>query len=73
MCIQNQIGTYFGSGLYRLEVDYLLQNEFAKTSEDILWRRTKLGLYLDTPQQDQLRAYIVEQRNNSITLTKGKG
>ena len=29
---------------YEKEVEYLIEQEWAKTGEDILWRRTKLGL-----------------------------
>ncbi|TLY66775.1 MAG: glycerol-3-phosphate dehydrogenase, partial [Gammaproteobacteria bacterium] len=32
--------------LYEREVEYLTREEFARTAEDILWRRTKLGLQL---------------------------
>ena len=33
-----------GAGLTEGEVDWLVRNEFARTADDILWRRTKLGL-----------------------------
>lgn len=35
-------------GLYAAEIDYLKNNEWAATADDILWRRTKLGLRLPT-------------------------
>ena len=35
-----------GEGLYAAEVDYLVRNEWAQTAEDILFRRSKLGLHL---------------------------
>lgn len=38
------LGRDFGGGLYEVEVLYLIRHEFAQTAEDILWRRTKLGL-----------------------------
>lgn len=41
------MGRDFGSGLYECEVKYLVAHEFAKTAEDILWRRTKLGLHAE--------------------------
>lgn len=40
------LGRHFGAGLYEAEVRYLVGREFARTAEDILWRRTKLGLRL---------------------------
>lgn len=41
------MGRDFGGGLYEAEVKYLIAHEFAKSAEDILWRRTKLGLHLE--------------------------
>ena len=38
------LGEHLGDGLYETEVDYLRQREWAMTPEDVLWRRTKLGL-----------------------------
>jgi glycerol-3-phosphate dehydrogenase len=32
--------------LYEREVEYLCREEFARSAEDILWRRSKLGLHL---------------------------
>jgi glycerol-3-phosphate dehydrogenase len=40
------LGREFGGGLYELEVDYLIAQEWAETAEDILWRRTKAGLHM---------------------------
>lgn len=39
------LGQNFGHSLYAKEVDYLVQHEWAQTAEDILWRRSKLGLF----------------------------
>jgi glycerol-3-phosphate dehydrogenase len=39
------LGEEFGAGLSAREVDYLVAHEWARTAEDILWRRTKLGLH----------------------------
>ncbi|MFP3836069.1 glycerol-3-phosphate dehydrogenase C-terminal domain-containing protein, partial [Chryseobacterium sp. SIMBA_028] len=39
------LGRHFGSDLYEAEVRYLMQNEWAFTAEDVLWRRTKAGLH----------------------------
>ena len=37
---------------------YLLDTEFARTAEDILWRRTKLGLQMSTTEQAALTEFI---------------
>ena len=39
------LGRDLGSGLSEREVDYLVAEEFARAPEDILWRRSKLGLH----------------------------
>jgi glycerol-3-phosphate dehydrogenase len=44
------LGRDFGAGLTEREVDWLVAEEWARTAEDILWRRTKLGLRV-TPEQ----------------------
>lgn len=41
------LGKYFGHNLYQREVEYLINHEWAKTVDDILWRRTKLGIYFE--------------------------
>ncbi len=50
-----EMGQHFGEGLYEKEVIYLIENEWAQTVDDILWRRTKLGLHLN---KDQIGALI---------------
>jgi len=52
------LGRHFGAGLYEMEVRYLLETEFAKTAEDILWRRTKLGLVMSRDEQRALANWI---------------
>jgi glycerol-3-phosphate dehydrogenase len=39
-------------GLYEAELRYLVREEWAHTAEDVLWRRSKLGLHF-TPAQRQ--------------------
>ena len=54
------LGTDFGAGLSRREVDYLVEHEWAHTAEDILWRRSKLGLYVGEAGKDRLAAYLAD-------------
>jgi glycerol-3-phosphate dehydrogenase len=59
------LGTHFGAGLYEIEVRYLVAHEWARTIEDILWRRTRLGLRLDSTQVATLNTSLnqeIEQR-----------
>jgi glycerol-3-phosphate dehydrogenase len=52
------LGRHFGAGLYEAEVRWLVEREFARTADDILWRRTKLGLHLTRGQVQSLERYL---------------
>lgn len=52
------LGRCFGGRLYEREVVYLMQNEFARTAADILWRRTKQGLLLSPAEIAELDLWI---------------
>lgn len=56
-CLED-LGLHLGQNLYTREVDYLCTQEWAQTSEDILWRRTKLELFLNNETKAALRAYL---------------
>jgi glycerol-3-phosphate dehydrogenase len=55
-------GEDFGAGLTSAEVDYLVTHEWARTAEDILWRRTKIGLHIDADGAARLAAYLAARR-----------
>jgi glycerol-3-phosphate dehydrogenase len=44
------LGQTFGAGLTEAELRYLMQAEWARTAEDVVWRRSKLGLRLSAEQ-----------------------
>ncbi|HEV7277006.1 MAG TPA: glycerol-3-phosphate dehydrogenase [Devosiaceae bacterium] len=52
------LGEDFGAGLYAAELDYLVENEWARRAEDVLWRRTKLGLRVDADAAERIDAYL---------------
>ncbi len=52
------LGDHLGAGLYTREVDYLRREEWARSSADILWRRSKLGLFMTPAQQTRLQEYL---------------
>ncbi|OED41975.1 glycerol-3-phosphate dehydrogenase [Endozoicomonas sp. (ex Bugula neritina AB1)] len=54
----SDMGEYFGGGLYQVEVDYLIRDEWVHTVEDLIWRRSKLGLFLNEVEQKKLSVYI---------------
>lgn len=52
------LGMDFGAGLFQAEIDYLMDNEFALTGEDILWRRSKLHLHMTKAQIARVSGYV---------------
>ena len=52
------LGENFGAELHAREVDYLVEREWARTAEDVLWRRTKAGLHLTPRQRDAVANYM---------------
>jgi len=52
------LGPHFGDDLYGREVDWFMDREWARTADDVLWRRTKAGLQLDDNAQDALARYM---------------
>ncbi|WP_420962967.1 glycerol-3-phosphate dehydrogenase [Brucella sp. IR073] len=54
------LGRHFGGTLYEAEVGWLLDQEWARTAEDILWRRTKQGLFLTGGEAEALQTYLEE-------------
>lgn len=56
----DDLGIDFGGGLTEREVAYLRDREWAVSAEDILWRRSKLGLRLTREQQARLADWLSE-------------
>ncbi len=53
---ERDLGESFGGGLYERELVYLTRREWARTPEDVLWRRTKCGLHMT----ERARARVAE-------------
>ena len=60
------LGTHFGADLYAAEVDYLVANEWARTAQDILWRRTKLGLKVSAEDATRLEEYLAAHDGSRV-------
>jgi glycerol-3-phosphate dehydrogenase len=54
----DDLGEAFGAGLTAREVDWLRREEWAQSADDILWRRTKLGLRLTPAERVRLGEYL---------------
>ncbi len=56
------LGPRFGGGLTGAEVRYLMRHEWADTADDVLWRRSKLGLRLSREQAEGLARFMADCR-----------
>jgi len=57
----DQLGKDFGAGLFEAEVRYLSTNEWAADADDIVWRRSKLGLVMTTKQVTTLDKWMTSE------------
>lgn len=72
------LGNDFGATLTQAEVQWLMNNEYAHTAEDVVWRRSKLGLRLSAQQIETLdiwmaQAQPVADSTMQPQLKKGRG
>jgi len=63
----SDLGEDFGGGLFQKEVDYLCQHEWACTADDILFRRTKLGIKISEKIKSRLSTYLVEKSGPKLS------
>lgn len=52
------LGHFFGADLLEKEINFLIETEWATDIEDIIWRRTKRGLYLTEQEQCAITTFI---------------
>ena len=53
-----QLGEYYGAGLTERELAYLMEREWARSAEDVLWRRTKCGLRMTQAQRARVAQVV---------------
>lgn len=58
------LGEHFGHNLYEAELRYLIAEEWVVELDDAIWRRTKLGMWLDEGQKQRVAEWIREHRMN---------
>ena len=61
------LGTIFGVDLTAAEVRYLMRKEWAQTADDVLWRRSKLGLRFSPEQTAALERFMAEAHPTART------
>ena len=55
------LGREIVPGLFEAEARYLVRHEWARSADDILWRRTKLGLHAGKDSATRLAAWLSAQ------------
>jgi glycerol-3-phosphate dehydrogenase len=55
------LGRVFGAGLTEAEARYLVDAEFARSADDILWRRSKLGLHMSEAERAAFSGWMADQ------------
>ena len=72
------LGQNFGSNLTAREVLWLIKNEFARKAEDVVWRRSKLGLRMSAKEIEKLDVWMAGNAPQTTSdtqppLRKGRG
>lgn len=62
------LGKAFGNGLYEAEIVYLMRHEWALNAEDVLFRRTKLGIAYNAKQIQVLQAFMDHAAKTITTM-----
>ncbi|PWC11734.1 glycerol-3-phosphate dehydrogenase [Brenneria roseae subsp. americana] len=59
----SELGENFGHDLYEAELRYLVEKEWAITLDDVIWRRTKLGMLLSETQKQRISEWLDTYRH----------
>ena len=54
----SDLGEHFGCGFHAAELDYLVREEWARSADDVLWRRSKLGLHMTAAEREKVAAAL---------------
>jgi glycerol-3-phosphate dehydrogenase len=57
----DDLGARFGTDLSEAEVRYLMRHEFAETADDVLWRRSRLGMRTSRDDQERLARFMASE------------
>lgn len=56
--LEKTLGKHYGDNVYEAEIKYLIAHEWAQTLDDILWRRSKLGLHISEETKQNLENFL---------------
>jgi glycerol-3-phosphate dehydrogenase len=63
------LGEDFGHGFYEAELRYLVEKEWVSQLDDAIWRRTKLGMWLDKAQQQRVAEWLETHKQQKKHLS----
>ena len=55
-----EMGKAFGASLTEREIVWLMDKEYARTAEDVVWRRSRLGLRMSKPEIADLNTWMTD-------------
>jgi len=64
------LGEEIAPGLYEAELQYLATEEWARTAEDVLWRRSKLGLRSSAAARERVAAWLARHSSRTPTAAR---
>jgi glycerol-3-phosphate dehydrogenase len=65
-----RLGAEVAPGLYEAELRYLQRHEWAKSADDVLWRRSKLGLHLNERERERVAQWWKENVEQETAVVK---
>ncbi len=65
-CSLEELGENFGHQLFEAELRYLVIHEWVRELDDAIWRRTKLGMWLNDAEKARITEWLVENRDKLL-------
>ena len=69
--LRDGLGAEVAPGLFEAELNYLHEHEWARSADDVLWRRSKLGLHLTVEQRDDVAQWCSSNWESIAAQTAG--
>ena len=64
------LGPCLGADLTAAEVRYLMEREWAQTADDVLWRRSKLGLRFSPEERERLARFMADRTGSAVARSR---
>ena len=61
-----ELGAEIAPGLFVAELNFLYKHEWARSADDVLWRRSKLGLHFDDVAKHAVNQWCAKHWNNNV-------